>query len=503
MQGSRFAFGPFVLDESAGTLLRNQVPVAVSHRGLRLLTAMVERQGEILLKAELMDAAWPGTAVEQGNLTVQIASLRKLLGRAIDGSEWITTVPRVGYRFAGVVERVGGARRNPLPLPDKPSIAVLPFASFSDEPGHETFADGLTEDLITDLSRIRGLFVIARNSAYAYKGKAMDVRDIAAELGVRYLLEGSARRAAERIRVNVKLVDACSGEQLWADRFDRDLKDIFAVQDEVTGRIVEALLGQLRLPPQRMRPRNIGAYDLVVRARKLIDDSPQTAREVHLLLERAISIDPHYAEAHRWLAMNYWLGWLVWGEPSEPSRSLALEHARKAVALDPNDAGCHWVLGNLFVYERCFADADREFAKAVALDPNDADLWVTLSDNAVLAGQVQDSLDYVQKALRLNPFPGGLYYLTLGVAQYANREYDAAVATLRRDETNRSTSLRRFLAASLAQLGRFDEARAEVALFLVTNPHFSIRHFIATQPFRDAVTREHFVEGLRKAGFPD
>ena len=504
MQGSRFAFGPFVLDASAGTLLRNNTPVTVGYRALKLLTALAEQPGVIIAKDDLMDAAWPGTAVEAANLTVQIAQLRKLLGQAPDGVEWIATVPRVGYRFIGIVERVDVGRQNPLALPDKPSIAVLPFASFSsDDPDQDFFADGLTEDLITDLSRTSGLFVIARNSVFAYKGKTIDARDIASELGVRYLLEGSARRAAGRVRINAQLVDAISGEQLWAERFDRELKDIFAVQDEVAGKIVEALLGRLRMQPQRMRPRNLEAYDLVVRARKLIDDSPQTAREAHLMLTRAIALDPEYAEAHRWLAMNHWLGWLLWGEPVEPARTRALEIARRAVALDPNDAGCHWVLGNLLAYERCFDDAEREFTKAIELDPNDADIWVTLSDNAVLAGRVDESLEHIRKAIRLNPFPGGLYYLTLGVAQYANRDYEAAVASLRREETSRSTSARRFLAGSLAQLGRFDEARAEVALFLVTNPNFTIRHFSMTQPFRDDATREHFVEGLRKAGFPD
>src|SRR5918993_5970531 len=186
MQGSRFAFGPFVLDPDAGTLLRNDVPVAVGYRGLKLLAALVGRSGEILGKAELMDAAWPGTSVEEGNLTVQIAQLRKLLGPAGDGGEgggeWIATVPRVGYRFTGAVEQLGSAKRKPLPLPDKPSIAVLPFVNLSSDPEQESFADGLTEDLITDLSRISGLFVIARNSVFVYKGKATDVRDIARDL---------------------------------------------------------------------------------------------------------------------------------------------------------------------------------------------------------------------------------------------------------------------------------------------------------------------------------
>ncbi|MDX8478969.1 winged helix-turn-helix domain-containing protein [Mesorhizobium sp. VK24D] len=502
MQGSRFVFGSFVLDPGAGTLLRDDVPVAVGYRGLKLLAALVGRPGEILGKAELMDAAWPGTAVEEGNLTVQIAQLRKLIGQADDGGEWIATVPRVGYRFTGAVEQLAGAARKPLPLPDKPSIAVLPFAAFSSDPEQESFADGLTEDLITDLSRNSGLFVIARNSVFAYKGKAMDVRAIAGELGVRYLLEGSARRAAGRVRINAQLVDAVSGEHLWAERFDRSLEDIFAVQDEVTARIVEALLGRLRALPPRRRPRNLEAYDLCVRARKLFDESPQMAREAHLMLTRAVSLDPDYAEAYRWLAMNHWMGWVHWGQPIEPARSTALELARKAVAIDPNDAGCRWVLANLLAYERRFDEADAEFARAIELDPNEADTWATLSDIEILAGWVDKGLEHIRKAFRLNPFPPSWYYLTLGQAQYAAGDYEAAVETLRRDETYR-TSSRRFLAASLAQLGRLDEARAEVELFLVGNPHFSTAFWAATEPFRDVAMLEHFVDGFRKAGLPE
>ncbi|MBZ9962838.1 winged helix-turn-helix domain-containing tetratricopeptide repeat protein [Mesorhizobium sp. BR1-1-2] len=502
MQGSRFAFGPFVLDPDAGTLLRNDNPVAVGYRGLKLLAALVERPGEVLDKAELMDAAWPGTAVEEGNLTVQIAQLRKLLGKPADGGEWIATVPRVGYRFAGIVESLDGAKRKALPLPDKPSIAVLPFVNLSNDPEQEPFADGLTEDLITDLSRASGLFVIARNSTFAYKGKAMDVREIARELGVRYLLEGSARRAAGRVRINAQLVDAVSGDHLWAERFDRGVDDIFAVQDEVTAKIVEALLGRLRAPLPRNRPKNLEAYDLCVRARKLIDDSPQTAREAHLMLTRAVALDPDYAEAYRWLAMNHWMGWVHWGEPVEPNRRLALDLARKAVAIDPNDAGCRWVLGNLLAYERDFAEADAEFARAFELDPNEADAWATLSDISVLAGRVEEGLEQIRKAFRLNPFPASWYYLTLGAAQYAARDYEAAVKTLRRDETYR-TSSRRFLAASLAQLGRLDEARTEVELFLVGNPHFTTSHWVWTEPFRDAAMLDHFVDGFRKAGLPE
>ena len=502
MQQSRLAFGPFVLDGTSGTLKRNDVPVAVGFRALNLLSALLQRPGEILGKAELMDAAWPGLVVEEGNLTVQIAQLRKVLGEAPDGSPWITTVPRVGYRFSASVEPLAEASRAPLALPDEPSIAVLPFVNGSPDAEQDYFVDGLTEDLTTELSRASGLFVIARTSAFAYKGKAMDVREIARQLGVRYLLQGSARRADARVRINAQLVDALSGEQLWAERFDRELAAVFAVQDEVAGHIVQALLGHLRTPLPRNRPRNIEAYELCVRARQLMDDSPLAAREAHLMLSRAIALDPQYAEARRWLAMNHWMGWIHSGGPTQAERGAALQRAREAVAIDPNDAGCRWSLAYLLTYERQYAEADREFQHAIELDPNDADAWAALSDVTVLAGRIDEGLEHIRRAFRLNPFPAGWYYLTLGQAQYAARDYQGAIQTLRRDETYRSSS-RRFLAASLAQLGRLDEARAETEFFLVGNPSFTIRHWVETEPLRDAAVREHFVEGFRLARLPE
>ena len=372
----------------------------------------------------------------------------------------------------------------------------------STDPEQETFADGLTEDLITELSRNADLFVIARNSTFAYKGKSMDVRRIANDLGVRYLLEGSARRAAGQVRINVQLIDAAGGGHLWVERFDRSLEDVFAVQDEVTAKIVEALVGRLTTRPPRNRPKSMEAYDLCVRARILTEESPQAAREARLLFQQAISLDPGYAEAYRWLALNLLLGWLHWGEPMDPTRRLAVETAEKAVVLDSNDAGCHWVLGYVLAHERRWPESDAQFAAALELDPNHADAWVQLSDLTVLSGRPAEAIEQIHKALRLNPHPPSEYYWLLGQAQYAARQYEAAIETLRKEKTYRTGS-RRFLAASLAQLGRLDEARREAEFFMISNPHFTISYWVLTQPFRDEAMREHFVDGYRKAGLPD
>ena len=304
------------------------------------------------------------------------------------------------------------------------------------------------------------------------------------------------------MRINVQLIDAIGGGHLWAERFDRDLQDIFAVQDEVIAKIVEALVGRLTKTPPRNRPKSMDAYDLCVRARPLMEQSPQAAREARMLLERAIELDPDYAEAHALLAQNLWAHWAHFGAPENPIRGLALEMGQRAVALDPNDAWGHAVLGMLMAYEFKWAESDAEFATALALNTNHADVWANLSDITTLSGRINDGLDQIRRALRLNPHPESWYYLLLGQAQYALREYQAAAETLRVEETYR-TNARKFLAASLAQLGKIEEARREAEMFLVSNPHWTISHWAATQPIRDDAIREHFVDGFRKAGLPE
>jgi TolB-like protein/Flp pilus assembly protein TadD len=388
-----------------------------------------------------------------------------------------------------------------LPLPSKPSIAVLPFNNLSGDPAQESFADGLSEDLITDLSRTAGLFVIARNSTFAYKGKHTDVRQIARDLGVRYILEGSARRSGGRVRINAQLIDSVKGTHLWAERFDRDLQDIFAIQDEVTAKIVEALVGMLTIPPPRNRPKNMEAYELCLRARSTAEQSPLAAREGALLLQRAIALDPGYAEAHWRLAHCMWTTWGLWFGTKTDHRA-AIAMAERAVALDPNDANGRWMHGYLLAYDHQFDKSDREFAAALRLDPNNADAWANLSDLSVCAGKHQEGLDQIQKAFRLNPQPEAYYYWLLGHAYYALRQYQAAIETLRKDATYRTGS-RRILAASLAQAGHADEARHEAELYMLTDPEFRISDWAAVQPSRDEATRQHFVEGYRKAGLPE
>lgn len=446
--------------------------------------------------ARLETQAAPGGICISANVHGEI--IGKIDDRFIDGGErYLKNLSRPVH-----VWHWPDALPSILPLPECPSIAVLPFTNMSGDEADAPFVDGLTEDLIIDLSRTAGLFVIARNSVNGYKGKPVDIRLIAQDLGVRYILQGSARRAMGRIRIKAQLIDTLGGEQLWADRFDRTVEDVFELQDEVNAKIVEALVGRLTIPAQRNRPTNLEAYDLCVRARRLTEESPQTEREAYMLLQRAVKLEPSYAEALSLLAYNRWLAWTHFGEPEDPNRRMAVAFAQTAVDLDPNDAGCHYVLGTILAYERRWEESEAAFAKALELDPNHADTWAAMSDMSVLDGRIADGLAQIEKALRLNPYPTCWYLCHLGQAQYAARDYEAATATLRREDTYRTNS-RKFLAAALAQLGHLEEARREAELFLIAHPHFTIGHWVGSQPLRDASVRDHFVDGFRKAGLPE
>jgi TolB-like protein len=389
-------------------------------------------------------------------------------------------------------------------LPDRASIAVLPFANMSSDPEQEFFAHGLAEDLITDLSKVRGLFVIARNSSFAYQGRSVDIRSIAKDLGVRYVIEGSVRRAATRVRISAQLIDASTGNHIWADRFDRDLADVFVVQDEVVGKIVSALADALpatRSPPRR-RTTSLEAYDLFVRGRSLALQSPQAARAARPLLQRAIALDPDFAEAYAELALSHHSGCLYYGEPPEEHRPLARSMAQQAVSLDPNNADAYFTLGYLRAYEGELAEGVAEYERGLHINPNHDGGWNILAALRVLEGRAVEGIECANNAFRLNPYPPGHYYWLLGFAQYAAGHYQDTVDTLSHPSAS-GPGKRRILAAALAQLGRISEAQEEARKFLLEFPNFSSRQWGSTQPFRNDADRQHFIDGYLKAGLPE
>jgi TolB-like protein len=501
-----YAFGPFVLDLNRRLLLKQGAPIKIGQRGLALLEALLTADGRAVSKSDLMDAAWQTENIEESNLTVQIAALRKSLGRAKNGEEWIATIQRSGYQFLDHDEGLttpGKAERYPTLAMPQPSIAVLPFENMSSDTEQSYFADGLAEDLITDLSRVPGLLVIARHSSFFFREQKLNISQIAKELRVRYIVEGSVRRSAGRIRINAQLIDATTNVQIWAERFDRNLSEVFSIQDEVVGKIINALSTVLPLaqPPRKRRAPNLEAYDLFARGRILSMQSPNDNQAARPLLVRACELDPDFAEAQAWLAMNLLFGWMYCYQ--EDSRARVLELAPKAVALDPNNADAQVILGYVLIFngDGNLAEGRARFEEALRLNPNHADAWLFLADLEVLEGHPEIAVETGKRAFQLNPHPPPYYQWLYSWMLYSARRYEDVVDMLGTVGPHAIGSQRN-LAASLAQLGHIQDARDISLKFMDAVPQFTIKSWVNSLPFRNQSDKQHLIEGYLKAGFP-
>jgi adenylate cyclase len=390
----------------------------------------------------------------------------------------------------------------------------LPFDNMSGDPEQEYFSDGITEDIITDLSKVGGLKVIARNSSFAYKGKTFDIRTVARDLGVTSVLEGSIRRAGNRVRITAQLIDAGEGSHLWAERYDRDLTDIFEVQDEVTKRIVDALKVTLT-PTEQARladedgTANIEAHDLFLRGRELMSGQHRT-REIfekaRALLERVIALDPAYGPAYAALALAYGLAYNNAWLPDLPGTlRRADELATNGVKLAPNDPYCHYVLSMTAGFSRDYARSKAAIDKALELSPNYA--WALNSRGAlqIFSGNPADGIRDIEQAVRLDPANASQYLHFIGLGYLTAGNYETAAAHFRErilmtPETDLSRAL---LAASLGQLGQVDEARRIWRELKDINPDYSFAVHINRLPFRNPADAERIVAGLAKAGLPD
>ncbi|WP_353642285.1 adenylate/guanylate cyclase domain-containing protein [Mesorhizobium sp. WSM2239] len=395
----------------------------------------------------------------------------------------------------------------PPPLPGKPSIAVLPFDNMSGDPEQGYFADGITEDIITDLSKVSGLFVIARNSSFAYKGKAPDIRKVSRELGVRYVLEGSVRRAANRIRINAQMIDGTTGGHLWAERYDRGIEDIFAVQDEVTRTIVSAL--RVKLTPSEETRRegrakvDPEAYDLLVRSREtMLQLSAQASREARGMLERVVAIDPHLAAAYARLSIIAFAEFVnQWNDATPENLTQAMDLARKAIEIDDTEAQAHISLALALAWMRRLDEAESHAERAVALDPNSADAYTSLGTVRDYQGKHEDAVALYTRAHRLDPqFDMSLHFL--GRALLTLGRFDEAEIAFKRRLTlaPRSDMTRFYLACLYGRTGRHEEARRYWQETLDVNPSFSVGHLKQILPYRDPDTLDRLVAGLREAG---
>ena len=395
----------------------------------------------------------------------------------------------------------------PLELPDKPSIAVLPFVNMSDDPKQEYFSDGITEDLITDLSKISGLFVIARNSVFIYKGRSVKVEEVGRELGVRYLLEGSVRKAGDRLRITAQLVDAIKGYHLWAERYDRELRDIFALQDEVAQKIVAALAVTLTEDEQKRlvhrETENLEAFDYYLRGEEYKNRFTKEANiQARQMFERAIDLDPRFALAYTELALTYVDDWCMGWSEDPQSLERGLECAQRAIALDDLLPRAHRTLGHIYLWKKRHEEAIAAVEKAIALDPNDADGYAELGRILTFAGRPQEADEQVKTAMRLNPHFPVWYLYALGQVHALTGRYEEAIEVLKRALIRNPDFLPThiLLAFIYGERGRKEEARAEVAEIRRISPHYSLEVVRETVPFKDRAMLEGALEALRRAG---
>lgn len=511
MQGKPFIFGPFVL-QPAGTLLCKGEAVPIGHRARRLLTAFLERPGEVLTKSDLIDTAWDGAAVEEGNLSVQIASLRKLLGQAPGGEDWIATIPRIGYRFVGQTERrIASDGESEGKQLSRPSIAVLPFKNLNDDPAQDYFADGLVEELIIDLSKMPGLFVIARNSTSAYKGKSVDIRDVAKALGVRYVLEGSVRKFGGRLRITGQLVEGAGGTHVWAEKFEGAIEDIFELQDQLTDSIVGALEPTLRRVEieraRSKRPEVLDAYDFYLRALPhAFDNTLAENNEAIRLLNKSLSLDPNYAPAHAHAAWCHEQRFFRGGfHPDD--RTAALEHARLAIefgADNPQALSIATFVQAIITHD--FERAIRILDPALKINSNSA---LAFGFSALLHacnGNYQRASEDAQKSLRLSPSDSLNYHPNLALAAVCifTGDFEKAVhyvTLITQAKPNFSIPFA-LLVVSHINLDRSDLAQEAARRLLEIAPDFTISSFVQADYWGPS-SMQLLAVGLRKAGIPE
>ncbi len=402
-----------------------------------------------------------------------------------------------------------------FPLPDKPSIAVLPFNNLSDDTGQEYFAQGLTDDLITDLSKISGLFVIARNSSFAYKGQQVKIRQVAEDLGVRYILEGSVRRAGDQVRINAQLIDAMSGGYLWAERYDGTMQDIFALQDSVIVRIVSALAVELTSSDQNRRAAsrknvNLEAYDHLLRGRQLLSQiERQETEKAKGMFEMALKIDPKYARAYLNLGLLHLYEWSLWGRGRDQNLARAIELGQKAAEFDPDLSGAYALVASAYQYLGEHDKAEVAGGKAIALNPTHSETLAILGAYLARAGPVDKAIEVLTKAMRLDPYLPPRYTFHLGWAYFGARQYQQAIEVLRSGVTREPNyiAFHLWLAASYAMLGRKAEAKVEVSEVLRLNPNFTLTAYAAWarnyRPKKYKADLERRLTALREAGIPE
>lgn len=514
-----YRFGEFTLDTERFELRQNGKPLAIEPQVFSLLHYLIENHDRVVSKDDMIEAVWDGRIVSDATLSSRINFARRAVGDTGRAQTLIRTVPRRGFRFVGEVsaDESLGPVSEPLPrpdrpsdkaapsqqLPDRPTVAVLPFDNFGGNADDEYFSDGLTEDIITELSRFRELQVIARNSTFQFKGQALDMTRIGAALNAGYVVEGSVRRSGQQVRITAQLIDAATGVHLWAERYDRDMEDIFALQDEVT-RTIAATLG-VRVQDVALEralkknPAELDAYDCVLHARRF---TTSLSEEMHAkardLLEKAIKLDPQYAEAHALLANVYLAEHRFEANPRPDPVGRALAMAETATRLDPQNAYAHCWLAIVHFFRGENEQFEAEAGRALALNPNDPEILADIGHYLAFMGAFERGTELTRRAQKLNPLHPGWYYFSFARYHYNQGQYADMLADVERISMPHFYWTHLLKAAALGQMGR-SEAGASLAEIFKLKPDFSapkeLKKWNVAPP-----DREHILEGLRKAG---
>jgi adenylate cyclase len=475
-----------------------------------------------------------GDVIEEGdriygdgvNIAARVESLAEGGGICISGTAYdqVENKLRVEYEYLGEQEAKNIARPvrvyrvttesketffepvGRLKLPDKPSIAVLPFVNMSDDKSQEYFSDGITEEIITALSKTPKLFVIARNSTFTYKGKPVKVQQVGRELGVKYVLEGSVRKAGDKVRITAQLLDAQTGQHLWAERYDREMRDIFAIQDEVTVRIIASVTGKTVSSEDEMRIRakgasNLEAYLKCMEGKVLLEsynrDDIALARG---RLEEAIALDPQWAHSHSLLSLVHVFDFRFTQNPE--SLKKAYESAQRAIGLDETQLYAHVALTTVYSFQRRYGEAIAEAEQCIKFAPGSADAYMAQGWSLFWPCRFKEALVYLETALRMNPFPPTHHFLQIGSAHLYLRNYEEAVPALKKAlYVSPKNQLARFaLIVAYVEMGRLEDAKREAREFLMMDPKWNSRDWLRTAPFKDPGVVQRWAEAIEKVG---
>ncbi|HKG72895.1 MAG TPA: winged helix-turn-helix domain-containing tetratricopeptide repeat protein [Aestuariivirgaceae bacterium] len=515
----RYQFENYALDIDRRELRRGPNVIAIAPKVFDLLNYLISNRERVVGKDDLITAVWDGRVISDAALTTRLNAARKAIGDSGDEQCLIKTFPRKGFRFVGTVQETAGpacassSSKLSFAVHNRPSLVVLPFTNLSSDPEQEYFVDGVTESLTTDLSRMVGIFVIGRNTAFTYKGKHVDLKQVGRDLGVRYVLEGSVQRGGNRMRINVQLVEAETSNHMWAERFDKPIADLFDMQDEIGARLANQLGTELVTAEARRAARtpHPDSMDLYFQGMASVNRGFADLSQAREFFEQALCLDIGNVDARVGTAFvdAMWGTSMLSGDRT--ARLTATETSlAKVLAHTPNHAMAHCLLGVVQIFTKRAAQGIAECERALALDRNLASAYMWIGLGKCYLGRAEETEAHVMEAFRLSPRDNRAHswMTTAGVAQSYLAADEAAVYWLRRAiETNPNVAafVHFYLAAALAHLGRIEEARASVQTGLAIDPDFTLSHFNASAPTDIPIClaqRARIAEGMRKAGLP-